>query len=489
MTVEQKDIEQIRKLFADMQTKEDLLGLLNYTKPLVYGTAAIPFELKQLAWHANPSVNFYRYASFRIKKKSSGTRRIHVPVKGLKAIQRVLNVILQSIFEPHKAAAGFTKGRSIVDHARIHESSNYVYNIDLKDFFPSIDQARVWKCFQLKPFNLGMIPEENIPETDLLEEGTGSFLTDQGETVFFSVSKMGTVSLDRYKGDYVRYKKRWTKAKKSTSLIKRTSIADELEMIADAAIYISKQQKVEATFRRRKLADILAALCCTSMVVERLDVSGDFKKVRRNALPQGAPTSPIISNIVCQRLDFLLTGVAARFGLKYSRYADDITFSSMHNVYREGSEFLTELQRVIKSQHFHTNVKKTRLQKPGYRQEVTGLVVNEKVNVNQRYIKQLRMWLYYWEQYGHEKAAFIFSRQYLTDRAYRGGEVPPMERVIAGKLEYLKMVRGEGNKLYATLKKRFENVRSLEGPINDVLDAWEQHGVEKAMEIYYNTNR
>lgn len=489
MTLEQKDIQQIRNLFADMQTKEDILALLNYTKPLVYGRGAVPFELKQLAWHANPTVNHYRYASFGIKKKSGGSRRVHVPEPGLKAIQRVLNVIFQCIFEPHKAAGGFAKGKSVADNARIHAGSNYVYNVDLKNFFPGIDQARVWKCFQLKPFNLGPVAEENIPEPELLEEGTGSFITDHAETIYYSISKVGQVTLDKDKGDYQRYRKRWKKLQKVAGLKRRLSITDQQEMMADAVTYISKLQKTRASFRRRKLADMLAALCCTSMEVERPDATGQWVKVQRNALPQGAPTSPLLSNVVCQRLDFLLTGVAARFGLKYSRYADDITFSSMHNIYKPGGEFLTELRRVIESQHFWINEKKTRLQKQGYRQEVTGLVVNEKVNVNQRYIKHLRMLIYYWEEYGLEDAAIFFIRQYRTDRGCRGREVPSMEKVIGGKLEYLRMVRGEGDKLYAALKKRFEVVRSLEGTINDVLDAWEQHGVDKAMEIYYNTNR
>jgi hypothetical protein len=79
------------------------------------------------------------------------------------------------------------------------------------------------------------------------------------------------------------------------------------------------------------------------MQVDRKNAVGEWEKVTRNVLPQGAPTSPVLTNIVCQKLDFLLTGVAKRFGLKYSRYADDITFSSMHNVYQPDSDFLKEL--------------------------------------------------------------------------------------------------------------------------------------------------
>jgi hypothetical protein len=61
---------------------------------------------------------------------------------------------------------------------------------------------------------------------------------------------------------------------------------------------------------------LIASLCCHEIGVERKNKSGDWEKVKRNVLPQGAPTSPAITNIVCQRLDYLLSGVAKRFGLK-----------------------------------------------------------------------------------------------------------------------------------------------------------------------------
>jgi len=175
-------------------------------------------------------------------------------------------------------------------------------------------------------------------------------------------------------------------------------------------------------------------------------------------LPQGAPTSPVITNIVCQKLDYLLSGVAKRFGLKYSRYADDITFSSMHNVYQPESEFLKELHRIIAEQNFHIKESKTRLQKDGYRKEVTGLLVNEKANVQQRYIKQLRMWLYYWERYGYERASRFFLQQYIVDKGHVRNGKPDMANVISGKLDYLIMVKGADNELYQKLKTRFEKL-------------------------------
>ncbi|RZK10340.1 MAG: RNA-directed DNA polymerase, partial [Flavobacterium sp.] len=222
------------------------------------------------------------------------------------------------------------------------------------------------------------------------------------------------------------------------------------------------------------------------MDVERRNDQEEWITVKRNVLPQGAPTSPILTNLVCQKLDFLLSGVAKRFGLKYSRYADDITFSSMHNAYQSDSEFLNELHRIIKQQGFNIKQSKTRLQKEGYRQEVTGLLVNEKVNVQQRYIKQLRMWLYYWERYGYERASSFFIQQYIKDNGHVKKGKPNIINVIAGKLDYLKMVKGFSNASYINLKARFDNLIGYQNTMDRVLSIWENGGIEKAMNVFYN---
>ena len=130
----------------------------------------------------------------------------------------------------------------------------------------------------------------------------------------------------------------------------------------------------------------------------------------------------------------------------------------MHNVYQPESEFLKELHRIIAEQNFHIKESKTRLQKDGYRKEVTGLLVNEKANVQQRYIKQLRMWLYYWERYGYERASAFFLQQYIADKGHVKNGKPDMANVISGKLDYLKMVKGADNELYKKLKARFEKI-------------------------------
>ena len=200
---------------------------------------------------------------------------------------------------------------------------------------------------------------------------------------------------------------------------------------------------------KESLAFLLASLC-----THPLNINGETRIV----LPQGSPSSPTLTNILCRNLDRRLNGLANRFGLTYTRYADDITFSSSHNIYTE-KVFSRELKRIIeKDQQLFINPKKTRLQKVGYRQEVTGLVVNDKVNVQRRYVKKIRMWLYYWERYGYEKASKIFSHDYIADKGHVRNINIQFINVISGKLEFLKMVRGEKNRTYKGLKDRFERL-------------------------------
>ena len=216
-------------------------------------------------------------------------------------------------------------------------------------------------------------------------------------------------------------------------------------------------------------------------------------------MPQGAPTSPTLTNIICEKLDKRLTGVAKRFGLNYSRYADDITFSSKHNTYEVtsskvekifevASTFDCEVRKIITEQNFHIKESKVRLQKRGYRQEVTGLVVNDKINVTRRYVKQLRQWLYLWERYGYEKAYSLFLNFYLADKGHVKSEKPNMAMVIDGKLLYLKMVKGENDSTYSKLKKRFDLLighksNSNKNPDN-ILDLIFEIGLDQAMTKY-----
>lgn len=164
-----------------------------------------------------------------------------------------------------------------------------------------------------------------------------------------------------------------------------------------------------------------------------------------DVLPQGAPTSPVLSNIVCEAMDARLGGLAKRFGLTYTRYADDMTFSSYHSIYAKGSDFWTELHSIIEDSGFRLNEKKTRLLKKGSRQEVTGITVGEHLNVSRKWMKNLRAQVFQYEMYGGSEEEY---------------------RSIMGKIAFLKMVRGGDDdrscRLYRRIRYSHRAVPMLE---------------------------
>lgn len=398
MKLSQQHIDQIKAKFSALTTKDDLVALINEVNLMLYGEKYKKLTLKYLTYYANPKLSKNRYTSFAIRKKSGGERIIHAPVNGLKHTLRPLNVILNTIAEPHFKATGFVPGKSIVDNAKQHVGKHYVYNIDLKDFFHSFDRSWVKYGFMIPPFNLGKEKEE--------------------------------------------------------------------------------------------LAFLLASLC-----THPFEVDGEIKTV----LPQGAPTSPTITNILCVKLDRRLNGLAKRFNVTYSRYADDISFSSDTNVFKKET-FINELHRIIADQKLVINPTKTRTQMTGFRQEVTGLSVNNKVNVNSRYIKQLRMWLFYWERYGYAKAQEIFLKDYYKDKGHvkkiKPNNDEVLKNVLMGKLDFLKMVKGDYDNTYKKLHNRYTKLltinpanetikeNNVDNQLQTIVDLIFTHGVDAAMTNY-----
>lgn len=171
-------------------------------------------------------------------------------------------------------------------------------------------------------------------------------------------------------------------------------------------------------------------------------------------LPQGSPASPILSNLICWNLDNRLRGLADDYDVAYSRYADDLTFSAQHPL---PDAFLTKLDEIIKSEHFTINAKKVRLQKANVSQEVTGLVVNEKVNLKREFIKGIRAMLHNWETLGYEEAQNRFIGTYIPKR---GKGKAQLSNVVSGKLLYFKMVRGEDDLEYQKYKQQLERILS-----------------------------
>lgn len=108
-------------------------------------------------------------------------------------------------------------------------------------------------------------------------------------------------------------------------------------------------------------------------------------------LPQGAPSSPIITNLICQIMDIRLLRTAKKYRMDYTRYADDLTFSTNRSAFiNELSLFVADLTKEINRAGFRINEKKTNLFYKSSRQQVTGLTVNKKLSINREYTKITR---------------------------------------------------------------------------------------------------
>ena len=132
---------------------------------------------------------------------------------------------------------------------------------------------------------------------------------------------------------------------------------------------------------RENVAVLLANLCCLN-----------------NSLPQGAPTSPILSNIIACKLDNKIVDYIGKEKIRYTRYADDLTFSGDFN---EG-DIIKNVERIANRLGFKINEEKTRVRKRNQRQEVTGIVVNEKMQLSRKIRKRIRSDMYYIQKYGVE---------------------------------------------------------------------------------------
>jgi RNA-directed DNA polymerase len=321
-----KDIKQyIEKLLRTGKSFDDFLAIYNIY--LTYldsldGKTRIPLERKRFEYLFR-TLN-RQYVEFTIPKKNGEERVIFAPKSQLKRLQKKLTEILELTYIPHKACHGFVKGRSIVTNAEIHTNKNYVLNIDLNDFFPSIKYLSIKTILKSEPF-----------------------------------------------------------------------------------------------FYSEDMANIFARIAC-----------------KEGQLPQGSPMSPIISNICCTKLDEDLTEFAQLNKLSFTRYADDITFSGYRPIFN--STFFTSLGSIIgKGHQFRIKKSKTRIQSKNKRQEVTGLVVNDKLNVNRDYVRNLRAMIHYYNNGKAPKNAF---------------------NVISGKLEFLKMVKGK-ERVYKNLLEQFNKQR------------------------------
>jgi RNA-directed DNA polymerase len=321
-------LEQLKKC----KNRKKLASLLGYK----------PKSLTYILYQRTSSQN---YKTFSIKKRQGGDRVIDAPRSELMLLQRRVSNLLQDCLqdtlaiEGHEATIhhGFQRKKSIITNAKPHRSRKFVFNIDISDYFHSINFGRVLGFFE----------------------------------------KNRNFSLER------------------------------------------------------EVAVTLAQICCYN-----------------GRLPQGAPTSPVMSNLISQILDVRLSKLAENYGCVYTRYADDITFSTSErkfprNIAKKSRLSSTwraakMLRKEIKSAGFNINPSKTRMQYRQSRQTVTGLVVNSKINVTREYIKDCRAMV---NTYIKTGSFFIKRVQREDGGSFKTIEEPGTPAQLIGRYGHIRNVK------------------------------------------------
>ena len=193
-------------------------------------------------------------------------------------------------------------------------------------------------------------------------------------------------------------------------------------------------------YRPERVATVLAHLSCFD---------------RR--IPQGAPTSPVISNMICAQMDSQLQRLARANLCTYTRYADDITFSTTRRFFHTAIAAKDEsgqvqlgqkLRHIIVENGFEVNEKKIWLSGRERRQEVTGITANDFPNLPRKYTNQIRAMLHAWAKYGLDAAQDHFEKKYDSRHRAHCRRLPKFQHVVKGKIEYLGMVKGAESLTY-----------------------------------------
>lgn len=332
----------IAERFVKIKTVNQFASLLNYIQAKKEEPNAQLKKLSSRDLHFLAISKNSRYTEFTISKKNGNKRIINSPDNYLNRVQSLINILFQIIFEEkvHYNTNGFLINRDIVRNAKPHINKRFLLNIDIENYFPSINFGRIKTVLQFSPFNL----------------------------------------------------------------------RDDKE----------------------KIGFVIANIC-----------------TQNGVLPQGAPTSPIISNIVTQKLDRKIAKLCNNKRIKYSRYADDLSFSSNNEIL--DSTFLDEVASIIESEGFKLNKSKTRLRTSQDRQQVTGIIVNQKLNVNRQYIQKTRAMLNNWSKGGAEYAQKTFNQHYTL----KGKGSPDFRNVLFGYISFIGLVRGKDDELYNRLVLKF----------------------------------
>jgi RNA-directed DNA polymerase len=192
--------------------------------------------------------------------------------------------------------------------------------------------------------------------------------------------------------------------------------------------------RVRGVFQRAGYSPAVStilALLCTEPPRTAVDFDGKryYAATGPRALPQGACTSPALSNQIARKLDRRLLGMAKKHGYAYTRYADDLTFSGDGKSQAEVGMLLARVRHVVGEEGFAVNPKKGRVQRAAGRQTVTGVVVNDRPSLPRDEVRKLR--------------AILHNASKTGLAAQNRENIPHFEAHVRGKLAYLFMIDPE----------------------------------------------
>lgn len=209
--------------------------------------------------------------------------------------------------------------------------------------------------------------------------------------------------------------------------------------------------RVKGLFRSlgysRQIATVLALICSEYDFDEvNLHDESYFVSQGERKLPQGAPTSPAISNLICRSLDRRLSGLASCLGYVYTRYADDLTFSTKTKPAPAVQKLLWRCRRIIEDEGFKVHPGKTCVMRKHQQQSVTGLIVNDKLSISRKLRKKFRALIHQLEK-----------NRDLKKLHWHTGEKSNLAESLRGFAHYMNMIVPESGTLalnrLGTLKK------------------------------------
>ena len=190
-------------------------------------------------------------------------------------------------------------------------------------------------------------------------------------------------------------------------------------------------------------------------------------------LPQGAPTSPILSNMLLKMLDTKLIKYSKNYNLYYTRYADDLTFSSNRdfskiafNNYPNSFDVSEELKSIFNKSNFIINCEKTRYYTYYRRQEVTGIVVNKKMNIAKEKMKEIRLLLYLCKKFSIISTAKRYFEK--NNKSYFGDiEIEnKFAQILFGKINYFVNVKGEMDSIGIRFREQYNEIFNVKYKFN-----------------------